>query len=114
MNDATNPACWALIAAMMTLALAGCTSSNVDAGRVFVAPGKYELYDCPQLERQASSLTTREAELAKLMEKAKQSAGGGLVSALSYDTEYVSIHAELREVSKTQAAKQCDVKPPKS
>jgi hypothetical protein len=93
--------------------LAGCATSSDEAARIFVAPGKYELYDCPQLERAATEFTKREEELAKLMEKAKQGAGGGLVSALSYETEYYSIRADLIEIRKTQSVKNCPPPPVK-
>ncbi len=92
--------------------LAGCTASGEDRlGQNLVAPGGYEFYDCAQLATSQKTLSTRDKELARLMDKARQGPAGGFVSAVTYEPEYASTRASLREVEREQAVKNC---PPQS
>ena len=93
--------------AALAVWLAGCAGDDNKLGRALVAPGGYEFYDCAQLAAQDKSLTNRSHDLEQLMARAKQGAGGGFVSAIAYDSDYASAQANLREVHRAQAEKNC-------
>ena len=81
--------------------------------QLFVAPGKYVLYDCAQLSRAEASFAARDKE-SRLMARAKRAPAGGLISTLVYDPDYYSNLGELHDVQREKAAKKCPVgqKPP--
>jgi hypothetical protein len=87
--------------------VAGCTAAGEHPERAFVAPGKYVLYDCPQLARSEATFAARDKELTRLMARAKQGPGGGLISTMVYDPDYYSNLGELRDVQREQASKNC-------
>lgn len=89
------------------LSLAGCAVSGENAEDFYVAPGKYVLYDCAQLAGVAAHFEARDKELTQLIARAKEGAGGELVSALAYDADYYSNRGELRNVRREQAEKKC-------
>lgn len=88
--------------------LAGCAGSEDTVGRVLVAPGGYDYYNCQQLASTAQSLRTRLQELEGLMGKSSQGAGGGLVNAMVYQPDYLNVRGQLNELRRTAAAKNCD------
>ncbi|MGX0983247.1 hypothetical protein AB7M67_004356 [Bradyrhizobium japonicum] len=65
-------------------ALSGCAGMTETVAPAFADPGKYELYDCKQLEAERKALATRTADLQRLMDKAQTGAGGAVVSELAY------------------------------
>jgi hypothetical protein len=94
--------------ALAAAVVAGCSTNGEDRlGSALVAPGGFEFYDCQQLATQDRVQTTHEHELERLMAKAKQGAGGGLVSAIAYEPDYATNHATLRELHREQARKKC-------
>ena len=95
--------------ALAGLALAGCstTSSDERIGSMLSVGGKYDLYDCVQLARQATGVTFRIKDLNRLMERAKQGPGGGFVSAVAYEPEYYAAVGDLRVIRNTQAEMRC-------
>jgi hypothetical protein len=88
--------------------LAGCAVAGDHAEDFYVAPGKYVFYDCKQLAGVAAHFEQRNKELESLMAKAKQGAGGELVSAMAYNSDYYSNLGELKDVRREQAEKKCD------
>jgi len=70
------------------------------------------LYDCKQLAGAQAHFAERDQELSRLIARAKEGAGGSLVSALAYDPDYYSNLGELRDVQREMAEKKCpaDVK----
>jgi hypothetical protein len=97
------------IAAMSVAALiGGCAMSGDHAEDFYVAPGKYIFYDCKQLAGVAAHFEQRDKELKNLMVRAKQGAGGELVSAMAYNADYYSNLGELKDVRREQAEKKCD------
>jgi hypothetical protein len=86
--------------------LAGCVSGD-RAEDFYVAPGKYIFYDCKQLAGAAAHFVQRDKELKDLMARAKQGAGGELVSAMAYNSDYYSNLGELKDVRREQAEKKC-------
>lgn len=91
--------------------LSGCATQGVTGedriGSMMVAPGKYEFYTCAHLAAMTASLKVRERELEALIARAGPGAGGSLVSAVSYQPEYLQARGNLAEVRRAEAAKNC-------
>jgi hypothetical protein len=95
-------------AMLLALGLAGCgTLSDETAGRMMAAPGRYDVYPCPNIEAAIQAARTRRTELEQLMARSEQSPGGGLVNALAYRTEYVQKGGELQELARAANDKKC-------
>lgn len=98
----------------LALLLAACGSSNRDEdklGTFLVAPGKYVLYDCIQLNTAYANYETRRRELSGLMANADRSPGGGVVNLLAYRTDYGQVQGNLAEIRREAASKSCVLKP---
>ena len=91
----------------MAFMLAGCAGGGNPLGHALVAPGGYEFYDCAQLSREEETQSKKEKDLALLMERAKQSPGGGLVSATAYESDRATALATLEQIHLAQSEKQC-------
>ncbi len=90
------------------LTLAGCSTSGAGgADRVFVAPDKFVLFNCPQIEVRAGGVAARRKQLAQLMAKAGTTPDGRLVSLLAYQSEYTEMSADLAELRQAAAEKNC-------
>src|SRR6185369_13489489 len=86
---------------VLSLALAGCgTLSDETAGRAFMAPGRYAMYPCANLEVRIKEVRERRVELEQLMARSSQSAGGEFVNAIAYRTEYVQTGGDLEELAR--------------
>jgi hypothetical protein len=96
----------ALAAALVIALLAGCSSVE-DA---FVAPGKFNLYNCDQIVEQGRASTVRERELKALMEKAAKGTGGGVVNTLAYRSDYLSVKGDLKELETAAIEKKCEMR----
>jgi hypothetical protein len=102
-------------ALILAAGLAACTtaqSPSSESGSFLVAQGKYRFYDCGQLAKQAAASEKRQRELTALIAKAKQGAGGGLVSALSYEPDLAVARGELAEIRREKAEKKCPADEP--
>ena len=102
--------------ALLAALLAACTttmpnSSDDRLGRMLVAPGKYVLYNCPDIARAATAVALRQRELERLMAKASVDAGGRFVSSLAYKPEYLEKGGEMNELRDAAIAKNCKVVP---
>jgi hypothetical protein len=99
------------IAGAMLLAacLSGCGSiSEQTAAAAFTAPGRFNIFTCQDIEERALTLRTRQVELEQLMARASQGgAGGELVNAMAYRSEYAQTRGESIELAKAKADKQC-------
>jgi hypothetical protein len=98
------------MAALMAIGMAGCGSVNdrTWAG-AFTSPGKYDIYTCSEIERQANSIQIRQTELEQLMGRASQSSSGTFVNTIAYRGEYAQGRGELAELARAKADKQCAV-----
>ncbi|MFZ5689644.1 MAG: hypothetical protein ACOY5F_00170 [Pseudomonadota bacterium] len=92
----------------LTVAAGGCAGHDIEA--VASRPGKFRLYDCALLDKRGGELLKREQELADLMQKARQSAGGELAVAIAYQNEYNTVKGDLREIELTGADRKCALK----
>jgi hypothetical protein len=102
--------CRAGAAALLASALTACgTISEQTATTAFTDPGRYDVYACQDIDRQAKDLHKRQTELEQLMARAEQGAAGTFVSSLAYRTDYLQVRGELNELNKAAAAKQCAI-----
>ena len=99
----------------MAASLAACASPNESTddklGRMFVAPDKFVLFNCQQLENQAVAAVARQKVLIGLIAKAGDSPDGRLVSATSYRPEYIELQGDLNELRRTARDKRCKTVP---
>jgi len=98
-------------AALCAGVLASCAGGVDHPENAFVAPGKYLLYDCPQLATAETGFATRDQELSRLIARAKEGPAGGLVSTTIYEADYYSNLGELNDVRREQAEKNCKANP---
>jgi hypothetical protein len=91
----------------LCLALAGCSTSLEDVGSLYVAPGKFDFLECPDLAKRSVAASQREQELTSLMDRANQGTGGPVVNALVYSEELKTVRAELMLLHKTANEKKC-------
>lgn len=93
-----------LAALLLGLSVAGCAME----APLFVADsGKYQYYNCEQLEKARTTQTTRQRELKELIDKAEQGAGGQIVSVLAYRSDYVAVNEDLQVIEATAREKRC-------
>jgi hypothetical protein len=71
-----------------------CGPAADGPGAVFVDPGKYTFYDCNALGVRWKDLTARQRELQNLIDKADESAAGGVIGSLAYRSDYDSVLTE--------------------
>jgi len=94
--------------AVAAAGLGGCAGiSEQTANAAFVAPGKYDVYDCRALLREITTTQARELELRQLMERSAQSPGGELVNAVAYRSDHLRARAELKLLNDTASGKNC-------
>ena len=92
------------------LSLAGCASEDA-ASSFLVAPGKYVLYQCDDIDRAAKAALARQQELERLMARASATATGQLIGDAAYGTELASIRGQLRDLRTTARDKNCGPMP---
>jgi hypothetical protein len=93
---------------LLAACLSGCGSiSEQTAASAFIAPGRFNINTCQDIEERAVALRTRQVELEQLMARASQGAGGELINAMAYRSEYAQARGESIELAKAKADKQC-------
>lgn len=95
-------------------ALSGCAGMSETVAPAFADPGRYELYDCKQLEAERKTLAARTEQLQKLMDKAETGAGGAVVSELAYRNDYVSVRGQAQFAEDAWRRNKCRETPPES
>ena len=93
-------------------ALSGCAGMTETIAPAFADPGKYELYDCKQLEAERKALASRTEQLQKLMEKAETGAGGAVVSELAYRNDYIAVRGQSQLAEEAWRRNRCRETPP--
>ena len=94
----------AVAGAMVATLYAGAASADDDKWSHFlVAPGKYILYNCQQLDVQAKMNQKRIAELEALMAKS----GSEFANAIAYKPEYLQLRGEMADMRREAADKKC-------
>jgi hypothetical protein len=97
------------IAGALAAALYAGASSADDAGwsHFLVAPGKFILFSCQQLDVQAKANLLRMRELEGLMAKS----GSEFANAIAYKPEYLQLQGELADIEREAADKKCKAAP---
>ncbi|MEZ2141508.1 twin-arginine translocation pathway signal [Bradyrhizobium sp. DN5] len=93
-------------------ALSGCAGMSETVAPAFADPGKYELYDCKQLETERKALASRTADLQRLMDKAQTGAGGAVVSELAYRNDYIAVRGQAQLADEAWRRNRCRETPP--
>jgi len=93
-------------------ALSGCACMSETIAPAFADPGRYELYDCKQLEAERKSLAARTADLQKLMDKAQTGAGVAVVAELAYRNDYIAVRGQSQFVDDAWRRNRCREAPP--
>jgi hypothetical protein len=88
--------------------LAGCAVESPIVENLLVVPGYYDTLTCLDLVRQFRGAEARVKELTSLMEKTSGSAGGPVVNALAYNTEYAKARAVQKYTEEAGRRKSCD------
>lgn len=96
------------------VALSGCAGMSETIAPAFADPGKYELYDCKQLEAERKALTARTADLQRLMDKAETGAGGAVVAELAYRNDYIAVRGQSQLVDDAWRRNRCRETPPEA
>lgn len=94
------------------VALSGCAGMSEMVAPAFADPGKYELYDCKQLETERKALANRTADLQRLMDKAETGAGGAVVSELAYRNDYIAVRGQAQLADEAWRRNNCRETPP--
>jgi hypothetical protein len=102
----------ALVVLLAGAALSGCAGMSETVAPAFADPGKYELYDCKQLEAERKTLASRTADLQKLMDKAETGTGGAVVSELAYRNDYVAVRGSAQLAEDAWRRNKCRETPP--
>lgn len=87
--------------------LGGCGLLGDGATSAFVAPGKYEYYNCDQLADAGRTASARERELVDLMARAAQGPAGEFVGAVTYRTDLMQARGDLKQVIAVSERKNC-------
>jgi hypothetical protein len=96
-----------MLLAAILLGVAACsTSGSVDV-MLFADPGKYEYHNCEQILKAGNAVAERELRLRTLIQKAEQSAGGGLVGTVAYRGEHRTVVEELAVIDNVSRRKNC-------
>lgn len=93
---------------LLAVTAAACSSTLDQVGNLYVAPGKFAFLKCPEIAARSMAASKREQELTSLMDRAGQDAAGPVVNALIYSGDLSTVRAELAELRKTAAEKDCD------
>jgi hypothetical protein len=94
--------------AIAATALGGCANvSEQNAALAFVAPGKFNLYTCQDIERQVATTRDRRIELEQLMARSAQAPGGEFINTLVYRSEHLQTRGDLDELARVATEKQC-------
>ena len=104
--------CGALVVLLAGAALSGCAGVSETVAPAFADPGKYELYDCKQLEGERKAMAARTAELQRLMDKAETGAGGAVVAELAYRNDYVAVRGQAQLAEDAWRRNRCRETPP--
>lgn len=89
------------------VALSGCAGVSDTISPAFADPGKYELWDCKQLEAERASLAARTQDLQKLIDKAETGAGGAVVAEMAYRNDYVAVRGQAHFAEEAWRRNRC-------
>src|SRR5215470_16963315 len=93
---------------LLTVAVSGCAMNNDMLGRIYVSPGRYDYYRCPEIASSIATEAKREQELVELMERANQAPSGTVVNAFVYNSQLATAREQLRQLHEVSAQKNCN------
>ncbi len=96
-----------LAALALASAVSGCASVGDTVSTAFADPGKYELWDCKQLEPERKNLAARAAELQGLMAKAQTGVAGPVVAEVAYRNDYIAIRGQQKFAEEAWQRNKC-------
>jgi len=97
--------------AVLCAGLSACSSITAETGRsAYIAPGRFDVYTCSDIDERARGMQRRKEELEQLMGKASEGAGGSIVNTIAYRAEYLQARDDLAELAHASADKQCATK----
>jgi hypothetical protein len=104
-------------AILLAAAGSGCSTNSELLGQMYVSPGKYEYYRCPEIAIAIAGDTKQEQDLMGLVDRANQgSAGtvsaGTVIGAVVYNPQLATTREELRQLHEAWAQKNCVSQPP--
>lgn len=88
--------------------IAGCSINTDEVATSFVAPGKYELHSCQQIQQLIRERAAQAQKLQDLTDQAKRSPGGDVAATLAYGTDYATTYGEMRVLQDASMRKNCD------
>jgi hypothetical protein len=98
--------------AALALALAGCGSVSDPAAFGIVSQDRYDFMTCKEIIANRTAQNARMKELGERIEKAEASAGGFIVGAAAYRSEYVQARGLAAAADRAARLNNCDaVKP---
>ncbi len=103
----TRPTSTILALAALLCAAAPALADDDAMSNFLVAPGKYTLFNCQQLDVAAKLNQKRIAELEALMAKS----GSELANAIAYRPEYLQLRGETADMRREAADKKCKAAP---
>jgi hypothetical protein len=98
------------VALALVAVLGGTGAAPADdeaISKFLVAPGKYILFNCQQLDVQAKANQKRIAELEALMAKS----GNEFANAVAYRPEYLQLRGEMADLRHEAVDKKCKTAP---
>jgi hypothetical protein len=93
---------------LLAVAASACSMDNQMLGRIYVSPGRYEYYRCPEIASSIAADVKREQELVEVMERANQAPSGAVVNAFVYNSQLATTREELRQLHEVSAQKNCN------
>jgi hypothetical protein len=97
---------------LLGFALSGCAQMSDGMSTAFADPARYDLFDCPQLEKERKNLAVRSAELQGLMAKAETGFAGPVVAEMAYRNDYVAVRGQARFAEDAWQRNKCRETPP--
>lgn len=96
-----------------SLMMTNCGLTTDGPGALFVDPGMYanSLYHCDDLIRRWKELLARQKDLKSLIDRANESAAGGVIGSIAYRSDYDSVLTEKILVQRREADLKCAVAP---
>lgn len=94
-------------AMLLAVLLGGCGLVGDNSASVFIAPGKYDIYNCDQLAEAGRTLSARERELTGLMARAADGAAGEFVGAVAYRSELLQARGQIKQIDDASVHKNC-------
>jgi hypothetical protein len=92
-------------AALIALLACGCSVNSEDL--LFVRPGTYDYYRCPDIAKARQAAQESEEKLRALIARAEQESVGVLIAATAYRSQYLKAQGDIRQLDEVARQKKC-------